>query len=156
MKLKHKIVFLDIDGVLNNDVTIEKYGPEQFDPDNVTQLNDFLKKTGAWIIISSAWKHGYSLEQLRKIFDDNGVHGFVHSCTPSIYNRPRQFEIDAWFYNHEFDPYGDCIQFVIIDDNPLNSQDWTDWFDKYFVLTDNQFGFTKETGKLAKQILENC
>lgn len=53
-----KILFLDIDGVLN---THEPLDPEvmcgRFHPDKVARLNHVLRMTGAKIVLSSAWRY---------------------------------------------------------------------------------------------------
>ncbi len=53
-----KLLFLDIDGVLN---THEPLDPEvlcgRFHPDKVSLLNWVLRETGAKLVISSAWRY---------------------------------------------------------------------------------------------------
>lgn len=51
-----KIIFLDIDGVLNvNFNGRDKYG-RIFHPNFVDNLRDIINRTGAKIVISSTWK----------------------------------------------------------------------------------------------------
>lgn len=60
--MKNILVFLDIDGVLNNESFLLKSGgAEAFDPDNVKLLNKLIKETNASVVISSAWRIGHSL-----------------------------------------------------------------------------------------------
>jgi histidinol phosphatase-like enzyme len=58
-----KVVFLDVDGVLNNDKTErypsnleELFSPFVLDKENITQLKRILKETGAKIVLSSTWR----------------------------------------------------------------------------------------------------
>ena len=59
-----KVIFLDIDGVLNTgrwhaqmggNIPRDKYG-YTFDPNAVANLKKILDETGAEIVISSSWK----------------------------------------------------------------------------------------------------
>ena len=49
-----KIIFLDIDGVLNQTGNAASL---PFDPNCVMYLNHVIKETGAHIVISSAWRY---------------------------------------------------------------------------------------------------
>lgn len=83
-----KIIFLDIDGVMatsqcwgrGND---NKWDAYMFDPKCVAVLNSILIETGAEIILSSDWKHHYSLTEMRDIFTHNGVIKGPIGFTPS-------------------------------------------------------------------------
>lgn len=52
-----KILFLDLDGVLNTHEWDPEIGCGQIHPDKVQRLNVILKKTGAMIVLSSAWRY---------------------------------------------------------------------------------------------------
>lgn len=49
-----KVVFLDVDGVLNHDISME-HGV-QLDARNVSLIDDLCKETGAKLVISSTWR----------------------------------------------------------------------------------------------------
>ena len=73
-----KVIFLDIDGVLStgNDFGVSKdnkWDAYRFDSKCVAVLNSILKETGAEIILSSDWRHTYTLQEMRDIFAHNGV-----------------------------------------------------------------------------------
>ena len=53
-----KIIFLDIDGVLNDDGTVPERGPA-VDPEMVSRLSRIVSQTGADIVLSSSWKWGF-------------------------------------------------------------------------------------------------
>lgn len=109
-----KVIFLDIDGVLNNEAT--KFG-RKFDPACVAALNKITDKTGARIVVSSTWRHA-GLTETRATLSENGVTGKVNGLTPDLSKRglihvavPRGREIQAWLECHPA-----VNGFVILDD----------------------------------------
>jgi HAD domain in Swiss Army Knife RNA repair proteins len=52
-----KLIFLDIDGVLNSEAYRDEYGPSALDPYLVRNLLSICVFTGCSIIISSDWRH---------------------------------------------------------------------------------------------------
>jgi hypothetical protein len=110
-----KIIFLDIDGVLNSRSTFCK--PildeiDQIDPANIEQLNRILKQTGAYLVISSDWRCRRSLEKLKQIASIVGVNPEkIIDKTPVIDDVPRGIEIKQWLDNNQYE------KFVIIDDH---------------------------------------
>lgn len=120
-----KIIFLDIDGVLNhqnwfsrrhkevnqNDV-VSHYPFYEFDPESVEQLNRIINETGAKVVVSSTWRLGRTITQLQEILDRVGFIGEVIDKTPNFhakgtdndgerigYTIPRGCEIDWWLKN---------------------------------------------------------
>ena len=75
-----KIIFLDIDGVLNSEKwyieifdknlypNLENYPLCEFDPLAIEQLNLLTDKTNAKIVISSTWRMGRTIDELKNIF----------------------------------------------------------------------------------------
>lgn len=118
-----KIIFLDIDGVLNhqdwycrrheemdqNDI-VSHYPLYEFDPESVKWLNHIIEATGSKVVVSSTWRHGRRVEDLQEILDRVGFIGEVIGKTPSMsaklnvkgtgYTVPRGCEIDWWLNNH--------------------------------------------------------
>lgn len=114
-----KIIFLDIDGVLNHQKWYEKrhhtitqeeissnHPFYEFDPQSIKYLNHIIDKTGTKVVISSTWRSGRSVEDLQELLDKVGFIGEVIGKTPnisaklndedSIYSVPRGCEIDWW------------------------------------------------------------
>lgn len=61
-----KVIFLDIDGVLNSERSVAAYGDEStLDPVACCLLKHLLKKTGAYIVVVSNWRKGLTLDELR-------------------------------------------------------------------------------------------
>lgn len=64
-----RIIFLDVDGVLNNDETKERcMGFLGIDPAKVQLLKYIVDMTGAEIVLTSTWKYGW--EPVKKSLND--------------------------------------------------------------------------------------
>lgn len=89
----NKIIFLDIDGVLNTEyyqgVLQYKGKPWQdeygalFDPKAVAGLKRIIEATGAEIVIESSWKY-LGLNTLKKLWTHRNLPGKVLDITPSL------------------------------------------------------------------------
>lgn len=113
-----KIIFLDIDGVLNN-ITDDQEGngdPFALDHQNWSSLskaalNEIVKQTGAKVVISSSWRKmqpdiGWWNEQ----FAIGGIVADCISVTPGSENGFRGREIRQWLKDRDIETY------VILDD----------------------------------------
>lgn len=114
-----KIIFLDVDGVLNSDRWIDEHPEtavtELIDPAAAAKVNTIIAKTGAQIVISSSWRIQFlnepnGFEKLKEFFAKFGITNIV-GMTPRIYREPRCQEIAAWLMANE------VAAFVIIDDD---------------------------------------
>lgn len=143
-----KVVFLDIDGVLNSmdylKVTsrlgirkdkVDKYG-DPFDPRCVLNLEMVIKETGALIVISSVWKY-QGLEAMKSMWKDRNLPGEVIGITPNI-NGPRGAEIEKWLQDEM-----SVNEYVIIDDD----NDMLPHQVINFVQTDSDFGLSYDNAK---------
>ena len=119
---KKKIIFLDVDGVLNSseyyktryqrlntNCETRSYPYDEFCPDCVLNLNKVTDATGAKIVISSTWRLGRELDELKTLFKEVGITGEVIDTTPHFrdmvgakYTVPRGCEIDHWLNEHNF------------------------------------------------------
>ena len=147
-----KIIFLDIDGVIStsqcwgrgND---NKWDAYMFDPKCVAVLNSILIETGTEIILSSDWKHHYSLTEMRDIFTHNGVIKGPIGFTPhsSLYTGDnleggRIDEIHEWLKVHNVK---DDLTWVAVDDLKM--------FDlEHFVHCPKHMEGIKQTGVKEK------
>lgn len=108
---KKKIIFLDIDGVLNSMDWFEKIKDRneysEINPEKVKLLKEIVDRTKAEIVLSSTWRRlGHTLKNLEthpkyayliNTFSDFGLEIFSH--TPFIHqNRPE--EIKEWIDEH--------------------------------------------------------
>ncbi len=115
-----KLIFLDIDGVLNSDSWLDEHGSLTCDPANVRWLNHLVKSTGADIVVSSDWRKWMSWPELCSRLIAAGVAARLVGTTPVIESDsddfgdalpPRGHEVDLWLQTHEFPG-----TFVILDD----------------------------------------
>lgn len=147
-----KIIFLDIDGVLNSDLWYQKQkGKENtdftyhLDPHCVLQLNKVISKTHAKIVISSNWRKRYSKEEIFEALKKVGFKGEVISATPNLTSNNKDFirgnEIMKWCRENESIigcRYQDYKDYAIIDDNT----DMLFWQRNNFFQTDRYCGLT--------------
>lgn len=123
-----KVIFLDIDGVLNShkffkERNEEAEGVRPFNGDRieykladidlkaVALLNDLFEKTGAKVVISSVWRLSLSVDQLKTIFKRVGFKGEIIDKTVQL-RSIRGLEIAQWM---ETNP--GVESFVILDDD---------------------------------------
>lgn len=116
-----RIIFLDIDGVLNSVI----YDRQRTDKDgNIDEtrmvlLKDLVDSTNAEIVLSSSWRKHWSIDgsecdhigiELNSTFEKFGLK--ISDKTPVLSAFDRSIEIQAWLDEHSCE-----IQtFVIIDD----------------------------------------
>ena len=125
-----KIIFLDIDGVLNSVDSCERAGKNFFsdnpDPEHIKWLNFIIEQTGAKIVISSTWRKHCTYLSLWRLLDAFGFKGTIIGATPET-NDIRGNEIRCWIDRYtngrdwrltKTDDKLDPIEsFVILDDD---------------------------------------
>ena len=147
-----KLIFLDIDGVLNCQSWYKKAKAESktknnfdFDPGLVKNLNSITDKTGAKIVLSSTWRKGKTLDQLDDLFKEVGITGELIGKTPvlrftnSDMSVPRGCEIQSWIRENKGMIGANVLKwkdYVIIDDD----SDMLYWHRKNFFNTDHSGG----------------
>ena len=159
-----KVIFLDIDGVLNSEVFwAEKSQCERrkeakakglnkdkqsalanIDPKAIELLNFIVEKTDAGIVVSSTWKNDISLPYKLRYM---GLKKPCYGITPDSSTRHRGTDIKLWLDLYKEDNID--IKYVIIDDD-------TDMLEEqlpYFVHTSFYEGLTKELADKAIEIL---
>jgi len=137
-----KILFLDIDGVLNNTSTMMK-GWNEFDEGCIENLGNILRQTRAKIVLSSSWRR---YPQMRRDFGrmlvKNRLIQFWGGDTTPILGTARAMEIQQWL-----DENPKVEIFAILDDDPdalLQAENGR------FFRTRFQEGLTQE---IASQII---
>lgn len=118
-----KIIFLDIDGVLNCNSTRERVDGLYFVEDSKIEiLQEIIKRTDAKVVLSSTWRMGWAwmqhnpnyhdkhFEMLRDKLQEYGIQ--IYDITPIVGNVPRGIEIDEWLRCHP-----NVESFVILDDD---------------------------------------
>lgn len=140
-----KVVFLDIDGVLNGYnkwtyliINISKvlHIPARFiskwlkifevKERYVRRLSKIIRNTGAKIVMSSSWRHGYWNTPYEEMYyDQKRLHDLLNKynlevidITPSSVNGKREDEINQWLLETKLT----IDKFVILDDESYDLQ----------------------------------
>ncbi len=164
-----KIIFLDLDGVLNtaswyrqldSKSRHDEYGTA-FDPQSVANLGKVIEATGADIVISSSWK-ALGLGVMQEMWEVRHLPGKVVGITPTYIDdemllnadlsnmdflNGRGTEIKRWLSKRG----KDVSHYVIIDDmdDMLSEQK------SHFVQTDPEIGISDMDVDMAILILKN-
>lgn len=152
-----KVIFIDVDGVLNCATTTKRLACcHEFplvDTRKVLRLRNIVERTGAQLVLSSTWRFGadpkaffLEREALRELVAEfrRLRCSLWFDVTPYLPSTKRWQEINAWLILHEVD------NFIILDD----------WGEDEFrpmmgrlVKCDPRFGLTKERAELAIKML---
>ena len=151
-----KVIFLDVDGVLNTSKTTRRLNCcDEFtfvDTRKVLRLREIVERTGAQLVLSSTWrlgadKNAFYLEReaLRELVAEfRRVRcPLWFDVTPYLPHAKRWQEINAWLMNHDTD------DFIILDDVGEELKP----FDDKLVLTNMHDGLNKERAELAIKML---
>jgi hypothetical protein len=142
-----KIIFLDIDGVLNcqdaykdgfckyyHDPNDDEFWYQTFYPISKALINRLIVQTNAKIIISSTWRKS-GLDFMKRAWENEGMEGEIIDITPCLYFKdngsvPRGCEIEQWLkhkgFSHinwskekqqEYMDKSDIENYIIIDDD---------------------------------------
>lgn len=167
-----KIIFLDIDGVLNcEDGFKSKICTERDDygmlfyPPSERLINKLIDETSAKVVISSTWRMS-GLDQMQWMWKSRGMSGDVIDITPRLDHRIRGVEINEWLKSNGFRQcfWSEEIQkkymeessienFIIIDDDSDMLYNQRQHFVHVKPSPRNVLGFHEEHYKLAKEIL---
>ena len=143
-----KVIFLDIDGVLalanapktpKSEWVLDFANP--FDKVCVQKLNKILTETQAEIILSSEWRHDYTMDELDIIFKWNKSIKSPIAITTDEWEFDRCRQIKTFLDEHTVN------KFTIIDDMVL------DCFPDQFILTIPEIGITNDVVKRAISML---
>ena len=118
-----KVIFLDIDGVLNSEKYIRRCGRYGvvIDPTRMVLLKQIVDQTNAKIVLSSSWREHWSKDakasdsvgkELDAVFNKYGLTIFDKT---DEFSR-REVEIEAWLMMHP-----KTLAFVVLDDRFLDS-----------------------------------
>ena len=163
-----KIIFLDIDGVLNterqHDYCVERgIAPVDgfsyaFDPEAVANLARIVEQTGADIVLSSSWKY-WGLSAMQNMWANRGLPGKIIDITPDTVSDDMLLSVDLdmmlpavkgseikeWLASNG----SQVTHYAILDDLP----DMLPEQEPYFVQTDSRVGITKDDANCVIAIL---
>lgn len=166
-----QIIFLDIDGVLNNEESCQKRNEyyekhklftSNIDEKTIKRLSEIVKNTGAKVVLSSSrrfdWKDGTdniklkNSKQLQQLFNKYDIE--VIGITPNIsklnpchreYNSWRETEIKLYLNQHP-----EIDNFCIIDDENFDLLTLKD----NLIKTNGQYGLQDEHIEEAIKLLK--
>ena len=145
-----KILFLDVDGVMNSKTTLEKStrGVIGIDPYLSLLVDRIVQATQCEVILSSSWRHmGKGYEEVNSIIP---LAGKTDSCCTGI----RGVEIYKWITeNIPWDDRKDVTKFryAILDDD----SDMLLWQKDHFFQTTFDTGLTEEIAEKVIGHLNN-
>ena len=163
-----KVVFLDIDGVLNSNFWNENHQREisdgtLIDESRIKLLCKLIEKTKAEIILHSGWKYWFDpdlkplckeAENLKVLLEKEKltIAGVTPDHATEEIRKSRKFslvkadEILAWLKQHK-----EVDRWVVLDDLDLHNAE----IEKHQVKTDQSIGLTAEDVERAEKILQN-
>jgi hypothetical protein len=107
-----------------------------------------IKKTDAVLVVSSSWRLGTSIEELRATLESWGVVGTVIDKTPVLHDQNRGAEIAKWLA--DFDTYFESIDsFVILDDDSDMGE-----LLPYLIKTNGRYGMNLDDANKAMRMLQ--
>ena len=161
LKKMKKIIFLDIDGVLNSvawfNKTLGQKQKGQIDPDAVSLLNELR---GCEIVLTSSW--GNRNGETEKTLKENGLEIPIIDCTVKVHHKfywaCRGNEIEEWILRNgegaARTAFGradeENFRYVILDDD----SDMLLGQAKHFIHINNNVGISAKDIEKAKAILK--
>jgi len=129
-----KVIFLDVDGVLNTIRSVGIFGSGYLCEKSIMLIRHIVDQTDAKIVLSSTWrKYPESKEQLDQALKNHEL--FIYDFTPIIsldFPTPRNEEIKLWL---EANPVNN---FAILDDDPRAK------IEGHFFRVNEDTGITEE------------
>lgn len=161
-----KIIFLDVDGVLNSHLHFSKDCDEaltlglaaDIDPDAMGLLNALITDTESKVVITSTWRLNRTVEELQTLFEKRGFTGEIIDKTKDLRvgeDRDcilRGNEILCWMKDNPAllgTSYWEYHNYVILDDD----SDMLYWQRNNYLYVDPWCGLTPSVTFRAKKIL---
>ena len=139
--MKKKVIFLDIDGVLNTN------SDRKISNDKLKLLSELVSKTGADVILSSSWRYGWNkpelnqpgtrIYNLKQLLKDNDI---VIKDTIGL-DLTKSIQIKNYLSTNVINNY------IVLDDEPIDSAN--------LVQTDGDVGLTHSDCQKAAHLLED-
>jgi len=161
-----KVIFLDIDGVLNSNFWNDTHQKEisdgtLIDEEKVILLGQLIRNTNAKIVLHSGWKFWFNseikplrreAEELISMLEKEGIK--IYDVTPDYtteeIRKSKKFslvkarEILAWISQHD-----NIEKWIVIDDLDLHNEE----IERHQIFTDASLGLTAENVCEAEGLL---
>ena len=164
-----KVIFLDIDGVLNSEKLILKLSKNNIkeysdsgvynflDENIINELSNFCKKYKIYIVISSSWRHFYFDDTIKDLTKNkykklHPLMPYIIGQTPRLYKEKENGSSEQLCRGDEIQYYIDTYNiknYVILDDD----SDMLDSQLEHFIQTDYKYGLLDENFEQMKKIL---
>ena len=136
-----KVIFLDIDGVLNTN------SDKEISNDKLKLLSELVSKTGAEIVLSSSWRNWWNNPKINipGSFITNWKNKFLDNnlsiTLTTELECPKNLSIEKFIIQHN------VKRFVVLDDEPIDIAN--------LVQTNGDIGLTQLDCQKASQLLLN-
>lgn len=151
-----KVIFLDIDGVLNGRRSFSPLFPCEplvcgLEQKKIDRLRTIVQKTGARLVLSSTWRIEFDSnmipsssigQALSDLFQSNEIPLYSRTSSQSISSRA--YEVQEWLDEHP-----NVSSFLIIDDNDFG---WGNLLPRWLRINP-AIGLTQKDAKIAIRML---
>lgn len=155
--MKEKVIYLDFDGVINNNMTpkiniVNRFGYENIhigiSSELLEKVNQIFDATGAVIWVHSSWRGPYDEKTISKLLLDNGLRAPYKGNIPYLYNRlNRGLDIRRHIESNAISNY------VILDDLP--SEFFEEQDRPFHIMTSYICGIQNHNVEMAIHLLNN-
>lgn len=150
-----KVIFLDIDGVLNSEEFLKNNPNQAINKNGVSILKSIVDKTGAVIVMSSGWKLWFDENMLPQDGYSQCLYDILHEFNIKLFGKTPDFsteeirtrktfshvkaqEITAWLNGHKT-----IEKYVVIDDLDLRNEK----INNHLVKINGQIGITEDDAR---------
>ena len=131
-----KLVFCDIDGVLNSEIGTAESGVLGIEEEKLYLLQALLESTGAELVITSKARFAESIyEERLKTIENSGIKIRDAFRGKTLSSNPKAIEVLAYLQNK----CKDVDNVLILDDN---DNDFSEYFKYNFILVSTKTGLT--------------
>lgn len=146
-----KVIFLDVDGVLNSEPFLEN-NTESIDRNNVSKLKNALDITNAVIVMSSGWRLLFNDNMLPESGDSQYLYDILCKFEIKLFGKTPDYSTEKIRINKTFslvkaheilawlDVHDQVENYVVLDDLNLNNEK----IYAHQVRTNPQLGLTEE------------
>lgn len=147
-----KVIFLDIDGVLNSNDYIDyaldnniKGILKDINPKTIKMLKFAIDTTDAQIVLSSSWRYCHICEELKELFSKYGIN--LNEKTPELHTHKRGLEIKQYLKEHP-----NIEQYLILDDEIFDFYEDEELKENLILTRENPNDYSGGDGLQIKHI----